>query len=165
MYKNIGEKVNLAAKIFMVLAEIAWLMTGIYLWGGGLMNTFLFYAVVVMLPVGIVIFYSSCLLQGLGEILEKHSALTEQKQKLDRLKKLDELGYLPPEKESKTNEPPISLGLCALSAVCPVFGIVYRLTNYKRAANRTEACAIVSILSLCVCLLIGSIILIINVAL
>ncbi len=89
MYKNIGEKVNLAAKILMVLAEVAWLMTGIYLWGGGLMSTFLFYAVVVMLPVGILIFYSSCLLQGLGDLLEKYSLLTEQKKKLEELRKLD----------------------------------------------------------------------------
>ena len=59
-------------------------------------------------------------------------------------------------KASQVNqsEDVVSIGLCVLAALIPLFGIIYWPVNYKKTPKKAQACGITAIVSWVVCFVI-----------
>ena len=59
-------------------------------------------------------------------------------------------GYAPAEKDE------ISVGFCVISALLPIFGIVFWLLKYKETPRKAKACGITAIISWVLSFILGT---------
>lgn len=56
--------------------------------------------------------------------------------------------------QDNRSEDSVSIGLCVLAALIPLFGIIYWPVNHKKTPKKAQACGITAIVSWVVCFVI-----------